>query len=382
MTKTTTGSQRIQDNLQIPARGRKAVEPCIYICENGRYLVAVSSEGERKARAAATLAEARKTREQLRRDIMRHQKTKAQAQAAAAQAATVIQPPSDPASWALGYAVERCVAVRWRASGYEARVRSSLKDIVEFLGKDTPLASITLSRIDELIDTFHARGLRPATINRKLCSLSAILSTAHQRGGLETMLRLPRLRTQEHRIRFLSDTEERALISTLVRMGYREQAAAVKVLIYTGIRRGELFRLDCKDIDLQRHTLTVWQSKSRKPRTVPIAPAIRPLVAALYKLRKGVGPVFPRGHFWLHYAWERVRIELGYADDPEWVLHMLRHTCASRLARRGVSLALVKEWLGHSNVKTTMRYVHFAPSDLQEAAEKAFGYALNDSSEV
>lgn len=76
MTKTTTGSQRIQDNLQIPARGRKAVEPCIYICENGRYLVAVSSEGERKARAAATLAEARKTREQLRRDIMRHQKTK------------------------------------------------------------------------------------------------------------------------------------------------------------------------------------------------------------------------------------------------------------------------------------------------------------------
>ncbi|MDM8214798.1 site-specific integrase [Desulfovibrio piger] len=369
---------------------RKAVEPCIYLCENGRFLVAVSSEGVRRARAAATLAEARKTREQLRRDIRRQQRQQQQRQQEAKereQEREREQRAVSAPSWPLGYAVERCAAVRWREGGYEDRTRSSLRDIIEFLGKDTPLASITLSRIDELIDTFHARGLRPATINRKLCSLSAILSTAHQRGGLETMLRLPRLRTQEHRIRFLSDTEERALISTLVRMGYREQAAAVKVLIYTGIRRGELFRLDCKDIDLQRHTLTVWQSKSRKPRTVPIAPAIRPLVAALYKLRKGVGPVFPRGHFWLHYAWERVRIELGYADDPEWVLHMLRHTCASRLARRGVSLALVKEWLGHSNVKTTMRYVHFAPSDLQEAAEKAFGYdasaaVANDSDEI
>ena len=188
---------------------RKAVEPCIYLCENGRFLVAVSSEGVRRARAAATLAEARKTREQLRRDIRRQQRQQQQRQQEAKereQEREREQRAVSAPSWSLGYAVERCAAVRWREGGYEDRTRSSLRDIIEFLGKDTPLASITLSRIDELIDTFHARGLRPATINRKLCSLSAILSTAHQRGGLETMLRLPRLRTQEHRIRFLSDT--------------------------------------------------------------------------------------------------------------------------------------------------------------------------------
>ena len=372
---------------------RKAVEPCIYLRENGRFLVSLSIEGERKSRAAATLEEARRVREQLRLDAerrrleMKEQAWERERERNREEVAALQALHATPPSWTLGYALERAAAVRWREGGYEDRTRSSLRDIVEFLGKDTPLAEITLSRIDALVETFHARGLRAATINRKLCSLSAILSTAHQRGGLEKMLRLPRLRTHEHRIRFLSEEEERALIAALVGMGYREQAAAVKLLIYTGMRRGELFRLDCKDIDLQRYTLTIWQSKSRRPRTIPVAPAIRPLVAALCKLRKGVGLIFPYSRYWLHHAWERVRVELGYADDPEWVLHMLRHTCASRLARRGVSLALVKEWLGHSNVKTTMRYVHFAPSDLQVAAEKAFGYdasaaAANDSDEI
>ena len=56
-------------------------------------------------------------------------------------------------------------------------------------------------------------------------------------------------------------------------------------------------------------------------------------------------------------------------DDPQFVVHMLRHTCASRLVQRGVPLAVVQKWMGHSNIQTTLRYAHLAPESLMVGKE-------------
>ena len=55
---------------------------------------------------------------------------------------------------------------------------------------------------------------------------------------------------------------------------------------------------------------------------------------------------------------------MGLARDPFFVIHSLRHTCASRLARAGVPIVVVKEWLGHKDIQTTLRYVHMDTSAL------------------
>lgn len=52
---------------------------------------------------------------------------------------------------------------------------------------------------------------------------------------------------------------------------------------------------------------------------------------------------------------------------PDVTAHTLRHTCASRLVQRGVSIYKVQKFLGHADIRMTERYAHLAPSDLDEA---------------
>ena len=66
-------------------------------------------------------------------------------------------------------------------------------------------------------------------------------------------------------------------------------------------------------------------------------------------------------------AWAWVRKEMGLKDDKDFILHALRHTCASRLVNAGIDLYVVKEWLGHSSIQVTERYAHLAPQKLADA---------------
>ena len=69
---------------------------------------------------------------------------------------------------------------------------------------------------------------------------------------------------------------------------------------------------------------------------------------------------------------------MGLAKDKEFVLHALRHTCASRLLFMGVDLVTIKEWLGHADIQTTMRYAHMAPNKLAHAAAILDNYHSSD----
>ena len=67
--------------------------------------------------------------------------------------------------------------------------------------------------------------------------------------------------------------------------------------------------------------------------------------------------------------WQGARKALGYADKKFYTLHLCRHTTASRLVQRGVPLLLVKDWLGHEAIKTTMIYAHLQPRALHSVVE-------------
>ena len=64
-----------------------------------------------------------------------------------------------------------------------------------------------------------------------------------------------------------------------------------------------------------------------------------------------------------------MREAIGLGDDKQFVIHTLRHTCATRLLGSGVDIRTVMQWMGHSSIEQTQRYAHFIPSKLDDAAD-------------
>lgn len=136
-----------------------------------------------------------------------------------------------------------------------------------------------------------------------------------------------------------------------------EAAAYVLLAAYTGLRRGHLLRVTKHDVD--GDFIVIDRSgKTRKLQRVPIHPRVRPFVDVL---------PLPIGDRQLTEDWTQARIRCGLRH-VRW--HDLRHTCASWLVQAGVPLELVKEMLGHSSLSMTIRYAHFAKTQLSEAVRK------------
>lgn len=316
------------------------------------YIVDVSINGKRFTKTAKTLRAAIKARAELVEAVQKEAGRRGQ--------------------WTLATAIERTKEAVWQGTASYDTICHNCRSLLAFFGPSTPVESITTDGIDAFIRHCQAdKGNSGATINRKLSCLSRILRTAHERGKLAVLPKMPRRSEGEHRVRFLSCEEEARLTIILERLALPDVEDAVLCLLYTGFRCGELWRLERRDIDLERGTLTAWKTKNHHPRTIPLVEKLRPIIARrLAACPHDTDRLFPGcGNEWLRRPWAIIRHHMGMDDDPQFVPHMLRHTCATRLSQAGVSLTLIKEWMGHTTIQTTARYAHFSPEDLRAAAK-------------
>lgn len=310
------------------------------------YLIDVSYKGQRAtATVTGKLAEAKAKRAELLQSMVSGERQKA-----------VI-------SWTLGQAIDYTTDRRWAGTRSERSAVPAARAALQQWPPERQLHTIDRLEIDAWVGKLRAAGNSPATINRKLSALSAVMSTAHDCGGLPVKPKLPHQREGVKRIRFLSADEEAAVVATLRAWDLPLLAETVIVLVDTGLRVSELLSLKRDQLDLKTGLLTIWATKTDHPRSVPMTRRVREIMEG----RRTLPELFPIRYTHLQKHWQQVREHLGFADDPHFVIHVLRHTCASRLVQRGVPLAVVKEWLGHSNIQTTMRYAHLCPTNLAQA---------------
>lgn len=208
---------------------------------------------------------------------------------------------------------------------------------------------------------------RRATINKVLTYALAALNRAFEQGHVSSREGWSRLRkfkgADSARIARLSTAEARRLISACP-PDFRQ---LIEVALLSGCRYGELIRFRARDFDARSGTLLVNESKSGKPRRVPLTTEGQQLLKTLTSDKAADDAILVKadGTEWrANDQFQRMRAACAAAKiEPPINFHALRHTTASLLAEAGVPLSFVAEVLGHSDTRMVSKhYQHLAPS--------------------
>lgn len=219
---------------------------------------------------------------------------------------------------------------------------------------------------------------RRSTANRVLTILKGALNHVHQEGkcASDDAWRTVRAfrEADAARLRYLSDDEARRLTNACA----PDFRALVTGALLTGCRYGELAAMTIDGFNPDAGTVRVRASKSGKPRHVVLTQEGCDFVAQRVAGKPGSARLFVRGNGkpWgkseqqrpLSAACRAARI------DPPVNFHGLRHTYASRLAMRGVPLAVIAAQLGHADTRMVEKhYGHLSPSYVADTVRAAFG---------
>jgi integrase len=260
--------------------------------------------------------------------------------------------------------------------GYESIMRAHL---LPAFGQRR-LEDITADEVEAWSATLAARGLASPTRLRILTCLHGVMQRAKR------VWKLPRnpisdveKPTQRHgaiELEVFSPEE----IHALVRAAESEQDAAIFLTAaFTGLRRGELVALRWRSVDFAHRSIRVVASyseralstpKSGKARSVPMAPPVAEALARLAGREHDDQEddlVFPGsfgGYLDGSALYRRYKLALKRAGLPPLRFHDLRHTFGTQvISNPAVSILQLKAWMGHADIDTTMKYLHYAPRD-------------------
>ena len=244
--------------------------------------------------------------------------------------------------------------------------------ILPRLGK-MPIGAIDRTHVAEL----HYRLRKtPVAANDTVGALSRMLNRAEAWGlvpaGSNPCRFVTPYRTQRLE-RFLTEDEFRHLGEALddLEAGGRvpvHAAAAIRLLMLTGCRCGEVLTLRWDDVAIERNEVRLRDSKTG-PRVVLLSPAASRVLAEVPReadnswVIAGRQPGTRLTH--LAYYWYPVRERAGL-DDVR--LHDLRHSFASRALALGEDLTMIGKLLGHRKIQTTARYAHLARDSVKDSA--------------
>ena len=218
----------------------------------------------------------------------------------------------------------------------------------------------------------------PYQANRVRSLLSSILNLAEVKGIRplnSNPCRHVKPYKEEKRERFLSP-EELARLGEVLADNQDKllfAVAAIRLLLFTGARLGEIRDLKWEYMDWDRAEARLPDSKTGA-KTLHLPPPAMQILSELPRVEgnpyvivgKGEGKQFAK----LGKPWTRLRKEAGLEDVR---LHDLRHAFASVAASSGMGLPIIGKLLGHTQAQTTQRYAHLASDPVKAAAEKVAG---------
>jgi len=243
--------------------------------------------------------------------------------------------------------------------------------------KDIPLNQISTRIIDQFISSASASSKHSASLYHR--TLKAAFNKAVVWNYLEdnpfNKIKAPKV-PKSFPV-FISESE---LIIILNKTEMQLMKDIFTTAFFTGMRLGELVNMKWNWIDFKENIITVknsseFNSKNKRERIIPIHTKVQTILKNLYQLGKFENTlVFSR--------YEGIKLNEDFVSkqfkkavraaklNDKIHFHTLRHSFASALVQRGISLYAVKELLGHGNIKTTQIYSHLQKDNLMEAVNR------------
>ena len=252
---------------------------------------------------------------------------------------------------------------------------------IEMLGKQILVTEVTTAHIDALKEKLKEADLTDASINRFLTAVSKMCKYAYRRYETYHMTSMPYFEyipLDNERERYLSQKEEEKLIEVCKSLHDMETYRDFFLfLLDTGMRKGEALGFKVKQVHEHKNEegrtrlyvrLAGNTTTKKHKRVVPLTPRARAIVEPLMAKLTDEDVVFDLNYWTVQNRFNDVRTEMGLEDDKEFVIHCLRHTCATRLAQSGkVELHMIGQMLGHKSWKMIKRYSHLIPNNLMGA---------------
>ncbi len=289
-------------------------------------------------------------------------------------------PPEKDSSLLFRDAFERFYdyASTYKASWRDDRGKyhNHLKDTLGHL----PLGMIRVATIEELKLKLMAKRLSPATQTRVLALVRVVFNHVirlelHEGTNPVSKVKMPKVNNA--RLRYLTRDEAELLLDSCTQgsTASPELHDIVLLSLYSGMRLGECLGLLWSDVDLERGTITIRDSKNGSSRVVFMHPRVKGM---LNERPRGVGEAKPLGKIFRNHPhtvthrFKRVVDSLGLNDGIDdvrqrVVFHTLRHTFCSWQAEMGTSIQVIKELAGHKTLAMTMRYSHLSDQTLRAA---------------
>jgi len=214
----------------------------------------------------------------------------------------------------------------------------------------------------------------PQTVKHVLILLDRIVNHGVKK-GLSTALpfKVQKPEVHNNKTEDLTDEQIRDLLHAIDEDSNVQVGNMLKLALFTGMRRGEIFKLQWQDIDFRRGHIAIRNPKGGKDAVIPMS---EPAQTLLQNIPKKKGPlVFPthdgKQHVTVQNQVRRIREAAGLPKDFR-PFHGLRHVFASMLASSGkIDMYTLQKLLTHKSPLMTQRYSHLRDEAVKRAATVA-----------
>lgn len=280
-----------------------------------------------------------------------------------------------------------------RSDEYYKSVRTTTEKLCEYFGIHTPISSITLHEAEMYVSKMKQSAPRGYRVYYR--NLKAAFNKAIDWGYISRnpFAKIKLNKTQRNKPIFLTRNELDKIIKEINSQDVKD---AVMISFLAGLRLGEVVSLRWSNIDFGRKLIVVgdenFTTKGKEQRFVPMNEEVVRIMTKRFeesekgnislriininsgeneKLREFVISKRNGASYHKDYISKKFKEGCRAAGVDERIhFHTLRHSFASNLAQKGISIYTIKELLGHSSINTTMIYAHLRIDVMREAVER------------